>query len=316
MPDPLQILEAMALAGGAGALVLLLLRWTWRSPHPARAAIGEVVGIGAGFALGCWWLGVRPHWPPREDLDRLLILVLPAAGAAEIVTVLLRRPTWIGWVFRLIVAAGAAPVLLYGSIYLADAAGPGTRQWTPAQAVVILLALAGALAANWALLGLLVRRTASRSVTVGVAVGCGGAAVTVMLSGYATGGEIGLPLAAALAGAMVASLGLGRGTNAIAALSVGIVGLFGLVVMGRFFGELHLNLAYLVFFAPLLAWLPELPYAHRLNGTVRAFARVVLTVVPVAVALALAVRDFAHETTQGSPSSGEPSIQDYMDYGK
>ena len=316
MPDPLQILEAMALAGGAAALVLLLFRWTWRSPHPARAAVGEVVGISAGFALGCWWLGARPHWPPREDLDRLLMIVLPGAGAVEIVIALLRRPAWIGWALRFIVAAGAAPVLLYGSIYLADAAGPGTRQWTHAQAMVILLALAGALAANWALLALLVRRTSSRSVAVAVAIACAGAAVTVMLSGYATGGEIGLPLAAALAGVTVASFGLGGGAIATAALSVGVVGLFGLIVMGRFFGELHLNLACLVFFAPLFAWLPELPYVGRLSERVRAFARVVLAVVPVAAALALAVRDFAHETTQGSPSSGEPSIQDYMDYGK
>jgi hypothetical protein len=316
MPDPLQILEAVALAGSAAALVLLLFRWAWRSPHPARSVIGEVVGIVAGFALGCWWLGVRPHWPPREDLDRLLIIVLPAVGAVEIVTVLLGRPAWIGWALRLVVAVGSGPVLLYGSIYLADAAGPGTRQWTPGQAVVILLALAGALAANWALLALLVRRTASCSVAVAVAVACTGAAVTVMLSGYATGGEIGLPLAAALAGVTAASLGLRGGANASAALSLGIVGLFGLVVMGRFFGELHANLACLVFFAPLLAWLPELPYVGRLNGTIRAFSRVVLTAVPVVVALALAVRDFAHETTQGSPSSGEPSIQDYMDYGK
>jgi hypothetical protein len=316
MPDPLQILEAMALAGGAAAVVLLLFRWTWRSPHPARAAVGEVLGIGVGFALGCWWLGVRPHWPPREDLDRFLEILLPAVGAVEIVIALLRRPASIDWALRFLVAAGAAPVLLYGSIYLADAAGPGTRQWTLAQAVVILLTLAGALAANWALLALLVRRTASRSVTVGVAVGCAGAAVTVMLSGYATGGEIGLPLAAALAGLTVASLGLGGGANAKAALSVGIVGLFGLIVIGWFFGELHADLACLVFFAPLLAWLPELPYAVRLSGKVRAFARVVLTVVPVAVALALAVRNFSREATQGSPSSAEPSIQDYMDFGK
>jgi hypothetical protein len=316
MPDPLQILEAMALSGGASALVLLVFRWTWRSPRPARAAVGEVVGIGAGFALGCWWLGVRPHWPPREDLDRLLIIVLPAAGAVELVIALLRRPAWIGWALRFIVAAGAAPALLYGSIYLTDAAGPGTRQWMLPQAVAILLALAGALAANWALLALLVRRTASHSVTIGVAVSCAGAAAIVMLSGYATGGEIGLPFAAGLAGVTVASLGISGGTKSVAALGMGVVGLFGLLAMGRFFGELHLNLACLIFFAPLLAWLPELPYAVRLNGRVRAFARVVLTVVPVAVALALAVRDFAHETTQGSPSSGEPSIQDYMDFGK
>jgi hypothetical protein len=316
MPDLLQILEAVGLAGGAAAVVLLLFRLASRWAHQAAGAIGEVVGVGAGLALGCWWLGVRPHSPPREDLDRLLVIVLPAVTAVEIVTILAGGRAWIGWVLRFGVAAGAAPVLLYGSIYLADAAGPSTRQWTPGQALVILLVLAGALLANWALLALLVRRTSSRSIAIAVAVACAGAAVAVMLSGYATGGEIGLPFAAALAGVAVASLGAGRGTIAIGALGVGIVGLFGLVVMGRFFGELHLNLACLVFFAPLLAWLPELPYVRRLNGNLRASACILLTAVPVAAALAIAARDFARESTQGSPSSGEPSIQDYMDFGK
>src|SRR5207247_6343293 len=101
--------------------------------------------------------------------------------------------------------------------YLADLTGPDTRKWTPAQTWMILGGLAAALAGVWTALTVLARRTApepilspgaeagrmtGRSVLLAVAVASGGAAITVMLSGYATGGEIGLPLAAALVGAV------------------------------------------------------------------------------------------------------------------
>jgi hypothetical protein len=315
MPDPLQILEAIALAGALAALVLVPFKW-WRSPRRAPADVGEVVGIGAGFALGCGWLAVRLHWPPREDVDRLLLILLPAASAVEIVIAFVGRRAWIGWLLRFVIGAAAAPILLYGSIYLADAAGPGTREWAPAYAMVILLALAAALAANWGFLALLVQRASSRSVAIAVAIACTGAAVTIMLSGYATGGQIGLPLAAALAGVTVASLRLTGGATSDGALSVGIVGLFGLVVMGFYFGALRFGLACLLFFAPLLAWLSELPYISRLNRKLLAFGRIVLIGAAVGAAVAIAARDFARESSQGTPSPGEPSIQDYMDFGK
>ena len=47
-------------------------RWVW-------------IGVGLctlAVVAGAVLLGQTPHWPPREDLDRLLVIVLPAAVLA------------------------------------------------------------------------------------------------------------------------------------------------------------------------------------------------------------------------------------------
>jgi len=74
---------------------------------------------------------------------------------------------------------------------------------------------------------------AGRSVPAAVAVASGGAGVTVMLSGYATGGQLGLPLAAA-----VAAFAVVGGRHARGAVGVAVVGLFGLLVVGGLFAGL------------------------------------------------------------------------------
>jgi hypothetical protein len=138
-----------------------------------------------------------------------------------------------------------------------------------------------------------------------------------MLSGYSTGGQVGLALAGALAGAVIASLALGARPDLSGVLGLGVVGLFALLVLGRFFGELASSNAALLFFAPLLGWLPELPYIRRLGPRLRGLARVVLAAAPVVVALLLAQQKFVEDSRAPSSSgSREPSMQDYMDYGK
>src|SRR5262245_1508201 len=238
MPDPLQILLALAAAAAIAAAVSLLAGWPWRKPSPARSAVGRVLGAGLGFIVGCWWLGVMPHLPPREDLDRLLLILFPALVVVELLGAFPWRYRWLVWVPRLVVAAAAAPILLHNSVYLADLAGPDSRERTPIQAGLILVGLAAALAGVWALLALLVKRTPGRSVPLAVALTCAGASVAVMLSGYASGGQLGLPLAAAVVGAVVASLALSGPLDVNGVLGLGVVGLFALLVIGRFFGEL------------------------------------------------------------------------------
>jgi hypothetical protein len=88
---------------------------------------------------------------------------------------------------------------------------------------------------------------------------------------------------------------------------VGIVGFFALLIIGRFFGQLATTHAALLFFGLLLCWLPELP---------RGLARIVLVAVPVTVALTLAQQKFAEDSARTSPGSQEPSVQDYLNFGK
>src|SRR5262249_26816730 len=158
-------------------------------------------------------------------------------------------------------------------------------EWTPEQTWQILGGLAAALGLVWAGVVLLGQKTGSRSVPLSLAFPCAGAGVVVMLSGYASGGQIGLPLAAALAGAAAATWAV-RGPANLAGISgLAVVGVFSLALIGRCFGQLPTSQALILLFAPLLAWLPELPRVNRLKSWLRGSMRVALTAIPVAVVL-------------------------------
>lgn len=314
MPDPGLMLEAVAGAAIAAGAILLLGAWPWRAPPPTRTSVASVLAVAAGFYVGCWRLGLRPRWPVAEDQDRLLLVLFPAVVAVEFAAACLARFSWLAWPLRWVVAAGGARVLLHATSYLTELAGPGSREWTAAQTWLILAGLGVALAVVWTSLALLARRAPGRSIPLALAVTSAGAAITVMLSGYASGGQIGLPLAAALAGATVASLALPKPPDVEGVLGLGVVGLFALVVVGRFFGQLSATHAALLFFAPLLCWLPELPPLRRPGPALRGLMRVALTAIPVAIALALAQQKFAADSTPTSSDSNEPSIQDYSNF--
>jgi hypothetical protein len=312
MPDPIEIFEASAAALAVAAVVLLLFGKLGR-PGWASAA-----GVGVGFFVGAWLLEVCPHFPLKEDKDRWLLVLLPAAVGVEVAASFLRRLPWLAWPLRLVLAAGAAPVLLYGSVYLSDKGDPSSRKWGPEQTWLILGGMALALAAVWALLDRLARWGAAGTVPLALALASAGSGVTVMLSGYATGGQLGLPLAFALTGVTVAPWLLRGNQDLRGAVGVGIIGLFALLVVGRFFGELTTANAVLLFGAPLLGWLAELPALGRIGPRRRAFAGLSLAGLPVALALVLAFQKFNAVSARPSavPGTPEPSIQDYLDFRK
>jgi hypothetical protein len=309
MPDPMLILQALAVTGLLAGLVVLICGL----PPAPRMAIAWVLGVGGAFYLGCRLLGLWPRWPPREDLDRLLLIVLPAALAVELVSAFPQVPRALAWLLRLAVAAGAAPVLLYKSTYFA---GSGKSEWTPEQTALIFGGLGATLIAVWALLALLARLTPGRSVAAALALTSAASAVAVMLSGYATGGQLGLPLTTALLGAVVASLLLRNAAGQSAAIGFGVVALYSLLVIGRFFGELTTTHAVMLGLAPLLCWIPELPYLRRMAGWVRGLARLAVVAVPLVLAVVQAQHRFVENSAaSATPDSGEPTLQDYMDFG-
>jgi hypothetical protein len=109
MPDPIRILEALAISAVVAGAILLLFGWPWRAPNRVRGRIGGVLGVGAGISAGCWWLGVSPNWPPREDQDRLLFVLLPALIVVETAVALVARPRWLAWLLRLVVGGPPPP---------------------------------------------------------------------------------------------------------------------------------------------------------------------------------------------------------------
>jgi hypothetical protein len=318
MPEPILILTAMGIAIAASALTFVICGWrSGRAAGPSWVNAGWVLGVGSGLLLGCWALGLRPQWPLREVIDRLLVLVVPAVVLVELLAILPKAPRWLVWTLRLALVAGSARVLLHGTSYITDLTGPGTSEWSPTLACSVFGGLAALEAAVWALLSLLVRRAPGLSLPVSLAVTSAAAAVTVMLSGYASGGQVGLPLAAAIVGAMAAMLVVTRSSRGPRPLGVAIIGLFGLLVIGRFFGELTSAHALLLFCAPLLGWLPELPYVRRLPSWARGLVHVILVGVLVSAVVFQAQmkfnRDFQSPSRAGAD---EPSVQDYLNFGK
>jgi hypothetical protein len=319
MPDPILMAKAMGIACAATALLCaVFFFWGRRASAPFWTDVGWVAGLGAGFYLGCWMLDLWPRWPPLEDLDRLMILVIPAVLAVETLAAFAKVPRWLAWVLRLALAGCVPRVLLHGSSYLADVAGPGTRLWSPGWAWLILGILAAVLVTAWIVLALLARRAAGVSLVASLALAVGASALAIMLSGYATGGQAGLPLAAALLGGSAVALVVVPGRCRPAApIGVALVGLSSLLLAGRFFGELRSDHAILLFGAPLLAWLPELPGLRRLAPWARGLARVLLVGIITSGVVVDAARRFAAESGSSAASLPDGSASpDELYYGR
>jgi hypothetical protein len=331
MPDPIVMMQVAVAAALVAAAAFLYGAWPWRSASPAAAPVAAVLGVALGFYIGCWLLGVQAHWPAREDQERLLFVLLPVVIAVELTAAAHAQARWLDWVARCVVAGGAAWVILYHSSYLTDLAGPGSREWAPAQAAATLAVLGAALAAVWSTLTWLMRRRSSspllagagtartvgaRVVPLAVACACAGATVSVMYSGNASGGQLGLPLAAAAGGTVVASLLLSGRADLAGVLGVALVGLFALVVAGHFFGKLTTLNAALLFGAPLLCGLVELPFLRRLKPARRSTLALLFTAVPVVIALTLARQQFQADSAGPSPDAKEGSVEDYQNFGK
>ncbi len=317
MPDPMLIMIAMGVSVVVSAVSLAIIGLGYRPVRASLCDAGWTLGIGLGFFVGCWVLGIRPHWRPREDLDRLLVVVLPAVIVVELMGAFPRVPRWLVWLFRLGLVAGSARVLLHGTSYIADLTGPGTSEWSPSLAWLILGGLAALEGAVWVSLSLLGQRAPGPSLSICLAITIAGAAVTVMLSGYATGGQTGLPLAAAVIGATAMLLILTRASRGVGPSGIAVVGLFSLLIIGRFFGELGSVHTLALFCVPLLAWLPELPRLNRLPTWARGVIRVVVVGVAVTVILVRAQTKFDHDfQSPGGTGRNEPSLDDYLDFGK
>jgi hypothetical protein len=309
--NPWPMLAAMATAAVVAAAVLL---WPWRPRPSATRSVRCLLGVALGFYVGCGILGLWPRWPPPEDRDRMLLVLFPALIIIEILGAVLVRLRVVIWLLRLGLAFSAARVLLHHSVYLTSLPGPDSTGWTPAQHGLILGGLGLAVAAVWTAMIALARRAPGRALPLALALASAGTAVAVMLSGYATVGPLGLLLAAGIFGSVIASMFLPAPPNATGVLGFGIVGLFSLVVVGRFFGELTSVNAALLFSAHLMCWLPELPFLRRLGPRLRGVGRITLTALPLAIALLLIQR--GEKPSETSPDAVEPGLEDYRNFGK
>ena len=251
MPNVLLLLGALAVAAVVAFIGQVAIGRRLHARRGLGLALGSAVAFAGGVALGLMLLGVRCHWPPREDQDRLLLVLLPLAVLAD-VTGAWPRLRWPALALRAAACAACGPVILWGSIHVSDAAGPGSRLLS-VPSIILLGAMATALVASaWRLL--LHAQPALPRPTIGIALAMtlAAASAATLLSGYASAGLTGLVLASAIAGAS-AGTALLPGDAARPPLGIPLVALAGVLLQGRFFGELNSVYAMSLWITPMLA---------------------------------------------------------------
>ena len=272
----------MLAAGAVAGVCLLVIALATGSQR--AASVAATLGVAAGVTLGWWWIEARPHWPTRTAADRLLVFVLPAATLIEVLACL--TPRWLGHGLRLLGALAVAPVLLDGSKYVLDWAGPGTREWPTDVTILRCAGLGSALAVAWLGMTWLAQRSPRRGHLLALTLCCALAGPIVAFSGYKSGGEMAFPLTAALLGAAIASLVMIAGAGTLtSAIGLGVVAYYGLLFLGVFFASLEPVHAALMLVAPLACWLPEIPLLYRLGPWWRSAMRVVFVTLPMAIVL-------------------------------
>jgi len=247
-----------------------------------------VLGMGLGLAFGYYVLSLRLAWPPVNGLDRFLTIVVPAALGIELIAGFQCVPRWVAWMLRMSLAATIPRILLHGSVYLS---GSG-NDWNLWQAGTALAVCGALLAGLWGLLSWLSQRSPGVSIPLALYLSAQCAGLTVMMAGYIKGGAAAFPLAATLVATTIAARQITKRSGAPAILGIGVVGLFSLLFIGRFFGRLSTGCALAMLLAPLLCWTTETPLLRHRKPWLVGSLRLVLVAIPLVVVLAVAKRDF------------------------
>ena len=328
MPDPLLYLKSMVDAAIASVIVVLVIfglrQWAlrkWRKT-PSQGVfiihLACILGISAGLAVGYATLSLELAWPPTNALGRLLIVVLPVTLVIELISGIPCVPRYVTWLLRILLALMIPPVLLYGSVYLSD-----SSDWNAIQTVVTPGACGMLLAGVWGLLLRLASRSPGLSIPSSVCLALLCTAATVMMAGYLKGGASALPLVSTLMATMIAMLLATRRLrkrrqdftpshlDSHGILGIGVVGLFGLLFIGRFFGEISNSDALIILFAPLFGWVTETRLLRNQKPWVVACLGLTFVSIPLVVVLVLAKRNFDREMAPllvGKGAAAEVSV--------
>lgn len=254
MPDPLLYFQgiAAALCASAALMGFISRRASLSSDRSSGAGLLSLAG---GLLAGYCALRLIPRWPPVNGLDRFLAIVLPAALVIEWLASRSGVPRWLALVLRGSLAVGSGVVLLWGSVYLGNSPGA----WSPVMAASILGVSAGALVLARCLIEKMLDRSPGVAVPLLVALCIQSAGIAVMLAGYLKGGAAAFPIAASLSAKVLVSRGRGLefAFSIRASLSVAVVGLYGIVFIGRFFGGLSTWNSLVLLMAPAAPWMVE-----------------------------------------------------------
>ncbi len=329
MPDPFEYLKAVLAAIVASTTILLTFRVISRNRGRVMSETANVVAMACGVLAGYFTLNFSWPWPPANALDRFLTIVLPAILIIELIAAIngdcsatdstdvdpndrglasLKTRKWL-WIARCFLSCGIGRILMQGSIYL-DASNSSSREaWLIQNMPGILLISSLVLMAMWFALNRLAARGASSGIMMSLSLSLICAGCTTMMAGYIKGGAAALPLATGL---MVSALALqfcvsrrldidtpfNRYVIGTAAIGIGLVWLFSLVWIGRFFGQLTSTDAIVMLLAPSLCWITELPRLRKQSDTAKFTIQLVTVIVPLAILLVEAKREFDEKMGQ------------------
>jgi len=294
MPEPLLYLKAMGTAAIVSAAFVLTMAGVRRSAGAIWLNTVCATGLGLGLGVGLYVLSLRLAWPPVNCLERFLTVVVPLALVIELIAGFDRVPNRVAWMLRLSLAVTAPRILLHDSVYLSGS----DDEWALWQ-INTAMAICGILLAGlWGLLSRFQKRSPGMSMPLALCLTIQCAGVTVMMAGYIKGGGVACPIAGSLAATTIAirlieqRSDIPRGFAASAIPGIGVVGLFGLLFMGRFFGRLSTGSALTMLVAPLMCWATETALLRNRKPWVVGWLRILLVVIPLLIVLAIAKRDF------------------------
>ena len=312
MPEPLLYLKAMGAAAIVSAMIVLAMVRARRDASTTWLNSACVIGIGLGLAVGYGVISLRLAWPPVKGLDRFLTITVPLVLGIELIAGFQNVPRWVAWLLRMSLAATMPRILLHGSVYLSGS----PEGWTPWQTGAALVMGGALLAGLWSLLFWLSQRSPGTSIPLALCLPILCAGLTVMMAGYIKGGVAAFPLVATLVATTFGARLMSKRSVALANLSVpaivgvGVVGLFGLLFVGRFFGRLSTGYALAMLLSPLLCWVTEIPQLRHRKPWLVGSLRLVLVAIPLLVVLAVAKRAFDRDMApllgMSSAVSGTP----------
>ena len=294
MPESALYLKAMGTAAIVSTVWVLAMSASRNVCGQPSLRLAGITGLGAGLAAGLGILALNLSWPPRNGLERLLTLVLPSGLAVECIVGHRRVPPRVAWCLRLGVSLLLPRILLHESVYLSG----NERLWGMWQASGTLLACGVMMFGMWFSLVHLSDRAPGMSVPLSLPLATLCSGVTVMLAGYVKGGAVAFPIAAALAASILATVVVCKrseqplGPSMQPIIGLGILGLFGLVFIGRFFGEVTTVRALSLLLAPQMCWVTEWLPGNRQSPRVVGLLRGFLVAIPLLIVLTLAKRDF------------------------
>lgn len=234
------------------------------------------LAAGLGFVLGYFGIvGALPSFPPRDSTQMLFFL---AAGAGIV-----------GWFegrasARSQLALLAPRVLLSALVPLLLLRNLVPHWEAPEATRVVALAMLAVLLA-WCGTDALVERRKGPSLPACLWLATTGAALSLLISGFALGAQFAGLLAAMMGAAVVATwmrpeLSLARGTATVTLVLLGA-----LAITGVHLAELPPVTGLLLLLAPLAAWAPELGPLASLPPRRAALVRLLAVLIPVAIAL-------------------------------